>query len=68
MIHNVKKGDVIAIYNTLEDKEAIRVSKEVVEGEDQVIFTGLNIEGDRVFVERTSRNYLPSVRTSKGLR
>lgn len=68
VIHNVKKGDVIAIYNTLEDKEAIRVSKEVVEGEDQVIFTGLNIEGDRVFVERTSRNYLPSVRTSKGLR
>ena len=68
VIHNVKKGDVIAIYNTLEDKEAIMVSKEVVEGEDQVIFTGLNIEGDRVFVERTSRNYLPSVRTSKGLR
>ena len=68
VIHNVKKGDVIALYSDLEAKEALAISKEVVEGKDQVVFTGLNIEGNRVFVERTSRNYLPSVRTSKGLR
>ena len=68
VIHNVKKGDVIALYNTLGAKEAISVSKEVTEGEEQIIFENVAVEGDRVFVERTSKNYLPSVRTSKGLR
>lgn len=67
VIHNVIKGDVISLYNTLDEKVPFALSKEVVEGENQVVFTGANIEGNRVFVERTSRNYLPSVRTSRGI-
>lgn len=68
VIHNVNRGDVVALYNTLDAKEAVATSKEVVAGEDQVVFTGIQLEGNRIFVERTSKNYLPSVRTSKGLR
>lgn len=66
-VQNVKKGDVVALYHTLEGKEPVMVSEEVLEGQDTVIFEGVDLSVERLFVERTSRNYLPSVRTSKGI-
>lgn len=67
VISNVKKGDIIYLYNTLDEKDSFMKSSEVVEGQDKVEFEGVNIENNRLFVERVSRNYLPSVRTSKGI-
>lgn len=67
VISNVKKGDVIYLYNSLEDKESFLKSDEVIEGQEAVEFKNVSIKNDRLFVERVSKNYLPSVRTSKGI-
>lgn len=68
-IHHVNKGDVISLYQTLNDQTPYAVAE--VEGEDMTSITiagaANQAEHGRIFVERTSRNYLPSVRTSKGI-
>ncbi|MGL4343763.1 MAG: beta-N-acetylglucosaminidase domain-containing protein [Cellulosilyticaceae bacterium] len=66
-IQNVQKGDKIALYQSLEASEPVACSQEVVEGQEVVVFEGIALPQDRLFIERTARNYLPSVRTSKGI-
>lgn len=68
-VHHVKKGDVISLFRTLEDQTPLARSVKMVEDEGKVIFTGEVLKDgmDRVFVERTSLDHLPSVRTSKGI-
>lgn len=66
-IKNVKKGDVIKIYKSLNDENPILTTNEATSNMEN-----LNIDIDlnnlnRFFIERISRNYLPSVRTSKSL-
>lgn len=68
MIHHVKKGDVISLFQTLNAETPYAVAQ--VDGDDMtsITLTGAanQAEHGRVFVERTSLHYLPSVRTSKG--
>ncbi|MHA0858074.1 beta-N-acetylglucosaminidase domain-containing protein [Paenibacillus sp. CMAA1364] len=68
-ISNVNKGDVISLYRSLDEAAPFAVSAPISEDTDQIVFEGvaLHESGDRIFVERTSGNYLPSVRTSKGI-
>lgn len=68
-IHHVKKGDVISLYSSLDERTPLAVSEEAGVDTGSIVFEGAahRIHG-RIFVERTSRNYLPSVRTSKGIR
>lgn len=69
LIRNVDKGDIINLYTTLDETTPVVTSSEVVEGQTSVLFENVcldNFKG-RVFVERIAKNYLPSVRTSKGL-
>lgn len=70
IIKNVKKGDVIALYKTLEEVVPYAVSKGIPEDMDEVIFevSQLCEESERVFVERVAKGYLPSIRTSKAIR
>ncbi|OPA75159.1 hypothetical protein BVG16_21365 [Paenibacillus selenitireducens] len=68
MIHHVKKGDVISLYRTLTEETPFAVSEQAVGDSDSIVFEDVDLlaAGDRIFVERTSKNYLPSIRTSKG--
>ncbi|MGL4738442.1 MAG: discoidin domain-containing protein, partial [Cellulosilyticaceae bacterium] len=66
-VQNVKKGEVVSLYHTLEGQEPVMVSEEAVEGQETIVFDNVDLSVERLFVERTSRNYLPSVRTSKGI-
>lgn len=69
VIRNVDKGDVINLYTDLDTTTPVVTSPEVLDGETSVCFNNLplNTFNTRIFVERTAKNYLPSVRTSKGL-
>ncbi len=65
IIKNIKKGDIIKIYKNLDDKNPIKTTEEAKENLDNIIIE--NIELGRIFLERISKNYLPSIRTSKSL-
>ncbi len=65
IIKNIKKGDIIKIYKNLDDKNPIKITEEAKENLDNIIIE--NIEPGRIFLERISKNYLPSIRTSKSL-
>ena len=69
LIRNVDKGDVINLYTSLDEATPVVTSSEVVEGQTSVLFENVCLKdfNGRIFVERIAKNYLPSVRTSKGL-
>lgn len=65
-IANIKKGDIINLYNDLDKKEPIFTIEEVKEDMDFIIIESDNfIKENRLYFERISKNYLPSVKTSK---
>lgn len=66
-IKNIKKGDVIKLYNNLDDKTPIIQTEECKKDLDCFTIDFTNSKTNRIFLERTARNYLPSVRTSKRL-
>lgn len=68
-IKNVKMGDVISLYRSLNEETPFAVSERASEDLNEIVFEGVSLreDGDRIFVERTSGKYLPSVRTSKGI-
>lgn len=66
-IKNIKKGDVIKIYENLNDKEPLKETKEAEENLKSICIEDFKINKNRIFLERVSKNYLPSIRTSKSL-
>ncbi|WP_314590345.1 hypothetical protein [Paenibacillus terrigena] len=69
-IQHVKEGDVVSLYPSLTADTPIATSEEVTIGSTSVKFEGVSLStlDNRVFVERTTRNHLPSVRTSKAIK
>ncbi|MEI0737410.1 beta-N-acetylglucosaminidase domain-containing protein [Paenibacillus sp. JTLBN-2024] len=69
VIERVKKGDVIALFASLQAEAPIAVSKPAEADGERIVFEGIPLPqyGNRIYVERTSGLLLPSVRTSKGL-
>ena len=67
-IQHVKEGDVVSLYPSLTADTPLATSEEVTMGSTSVKFEGVSLTtlDHRVFIERTTRNHLPSVRTSKG--
>ena len=61
-IKGIKKGDIIKVYKNLNDENPIFETKEAKTDLDFINIE--NIKEERVFLERTSKNYLPSVRTT----
>lgn len=67
-IKNIKKGDIIKIYSSLNEEQPILATEEAKENMESLLIENLDLNGlNRFFIERISRNYLPSVRTSKSL-
>ncbi|MEF9959242.1 MAG: beta-N-acetylglucosaminidase domain-containing protein [Niameybacter sp.] len=68
VIRNIDKGDIINLYTSLEGSTAHMISEEATDGQQLVTFENVTLSdfNTRIFVERTAKNYLPSVRTSKG--
>ena len=66
-IKNIKKGDIIKIYENLNDKEPLKETKEAEENLKSICIEDFKINKNRIFLERVSKNYLPSIRTSKSL-
>ncbi|WP_317366978.1 beta-N-acetylglucosaminidase domain-containing protein [uncultured Tyzzerella sp.] len=66
-IKNIKKGDIIKIYENLDDKQPLKETKEAQENLESIIIEDFSINKNRIFLERVSKNYLPSIRTSKAL-
>ena len=66
-IKNIKKGDIIKIYKNLNDTEALITTDEAKEDLKNIIIENEKLDINRIFLERISRNYLPSIRTSKSL-
>ncbi|MGL4798588.1 MAG: beta-N-acetylglucosaminidase domain-containing protein [Cellulosilyticaceae bacterium] len=69
IIHNVQKGDVIALYTTIDGETPYLKTAEIKENQEEVTIREIDFTQfkERVFVERVSKNYLPSIRTSKSL-
>ena len=68
-IKDIKKGDTIKIYKSLNDESPILTTEEMVEDKENLIIENINLDNlNRIFIERISRKYLPSVRTSKSLK
>ena len=67
-IKNIKKGDIIKIYSSLNEENPILTTEEMKEDMQNLVIENIDLKGlNRFFIERISRNYLPSVRTSKSL-
>lgn len=66
-IKNIKKGDIIKIYENLNDKEPLKETKEAEGNLKSICIEDFKINKNRIFLERVSKNYLPSIRTSKSL-
>ncbi|MGZ9586405.1 beta-N-acetylglucosaminidase domain-containing protein [Paenibacillus marinisediminis] len=68
-IRNVKKGDVVSLFHTLDDQIPYATTEVEEDHMNEVTIEGaaLRANNGRIFVERTSRHYLPSVRTSKSI-
>jgi len=67
-IQHVNEGDVISLYSSLGADTPLAISEEAAKDTHTIVFedVALSAIGDRVFIERTTRNHLPSARTSKG--
>ncbi len=66
-IKNIKKGDIIKIYENLNDKNPLKESEEASKELDAIVIENIKTNKNRIFLERVSKNYLPSIRTSKAL-
>ncbi len=67
-IKNVKKGDIVKIYENLNDENPLKETIETSEDLDTLVIENINFNKNRIFLERVSKNYLPSIRTSKSLK
>ncbi|MDQ8738996.1 beta-N-acetylglucosaminidase domain-containing protein [Paenibacillus sp. LHD-38] len=67
-INHVNEGDVITLYSSMDADRPLAVSEEAAKDAQSIVFDAVDLSnlGGRVFVQRTTRNHLPSVRTSKG--
>ena len=67
-VRNLKEGDIVSLYTSIDAAEPFAVSAPVAAGETSVTMENLELqaEGGRIYMTCTNKSYLPSVKTSKG--
>ncbi|MFQ8601020.1 MAG: beta-N-acetylglucosaminidase domain-containing protein, partial [Oscillospiraceae bacterium] len=67
-VNNLKEGDIVSLYTSIEATEPFAVSAPVAAGETSVTMENLELKaaGGRIYMTCTNKSYLPSVKTSKG--